>query len=86
MVNESTCALHLDKADFKEAEKTWGSIGAVISIMTPPCLSFTNGRGSTLAPFLAVADSAATAAEFTELDMVLLQIAPLCLVPAATEF
>jgi hypothetical protein len=81
IVNETTCSLHFDKADFKEAEKTCGSIGVVISIMTPPCLSFTNGRGSALAPFLAIADSG-TAVEFAELDMVLLQTAPLCLVPA----
>jgi hypothetical protein len=39
-----------------------------------------------LAPFLAAADSATTAAEFTELDMVLLHTAPFCLVPAFTEF
>lgn len=82
-VPEITCSLHFDNDAFKEAENNWGSIGAVISTITPPCLSFTKGRSSTSTELPVATDSAKTV-EFVELDMALLRSSPLSLLPAPT--
>jgi hypothetical protein len=80
-----TCSLHFTRAAFKEAENAPGSIGVVISMMTPPCLSLIKGSGSIPLLFSATNNSVATV-EFMELDMVLWPSPPLRLLPAPTKF
>lgn len=74
-----TCSLHFANAAFSEAENTPGSIGTTISIITPPCLSFTKGSCST-----GTVNSAATV-EFVEPDIALRTSSPLRLLPAPAK-
>jgi len=85
MVRGITCFLHFASAAFKEAENTPGSIGVVISMMTPPCLSCTKGSGS-ISPLFSVTHTSAATVEFVELDMALWSSPPLGLLPAPTKF